>query len=349
MIIFKKLIKNSHLKFLNNCFKKTFIFVRSLIANKNLLIILLVLIMFTQVSCGLFYVENVKKLNSLQPSAGNINQQGTSDTGQDFSSNSGSPGSGTGEQTAASKGNTSANVYENVNFADPAFTVTRVIDGDTIDLKNKMRLRLIGINTPEKDMYFFEEAKVFMEMLVLGKQVKLEKDITNNDMYGRYLRYVYLPDMFVNLEMVKSGFANSYTYPPDVKYTDKFLEAERIARENEAGLWEKASSEVLEVVLNYDAEGPDTKNLNGEWASMKNTGSKPLNLKNWTIKDAGTNIYKFGKYLLEPGSTVFLFTGSGTDSAGKLYWNSSMPIWNNDHDTLYIRNDEGLLVYLFNY
>ena len=106
---------------------------------------------------------------------------------------------------------------------------------------------------------------------------------------------------------------------------------------------------MLEVVLNYDADGKDTENMNGEWAEIKNTGLKPLNLNNWTLKDAGTNIYKFDNYLLEQGKTVFLYSGSGTDAADKLYWNSSTPIWNNEHDTLYIRNDEGLLVYLFDY
>ncbi|MHB1335252.1 MAG: thermonuclease family protein [Candidatus Humimicrobiaceae bacterium] len=309
----------------------------------------MILITLTQVSCGLFYVENVKKINSGGASSDNASLSETSETKSNLSVDADTQSSSNSGSSAYSTGNGNKSGFENENFTDPAFTVTEVIDGDTIDLKNKMRLRLIGINTPEKDMYFYEEAKVFMEILVLGKQVKLEKDVTNNDMYGRYLRYVYLPDVFVNLEMVKSGFANAYTYPPDVKYTDRFIEAERTARENEAGLWQKSPSEVLEVVLNYDAEGPDTENLNGEWAAIKNTGLKPLNLYNWTLKDAGTNIYKFDNYVLEPGETVYLYTGSGTDTAGKLYWNSSMPIWNNEHDTLYIRDGEGMLVYLFNY
>ncbi|MHB1276628.1 MAG: thermonuclease family protein, partial [Candidatus Humimicrobiaceae bacterium] len=295
------------------------------------------------------YVENVKKINSGGSSSDNASLSETSETKSNLSVDADTQSSSNSGSSAYSTGNDNKSGFENENFTDPAFTVTEVIDGDTIDLKNKMRLRLIGINTPEKDMYFYEEAKGFMEILVLGKQVKLGKDITDKDMYGRYLRYVYLPDIFVNLEMVKSGFANAYTYPPDVKYTDKFIEAERAARENKAGLWQKSPSEVLEVVLNYDAKGPDTENLNGEWAAIKNTGLKPLNLKNWTLKDAGTNIYKFDNYVLEPGKTVYLYTGTGTDTEGKLYWNSSMPIWNNEHDTLYIRNDKGLLVYLFNY
>ena len=312
------------------CFRKTFIFIKSLgvkkpKTGKYLLTILLISILFTQVSCGLFYSQS-------SSSAVASTQVPTSSKAAASSADIGTESS-----------------FENFNYTDSAFTVSKVIDGDTIDLKNNMRLRLIGINTPEKDMYFFEEAKAFMEIMVLGKQVKLEKDVTDKDMYGRYLRYVYLPDIFVNLEMIKSGFANAYTYPPDVKYTDKFIEAERNARLNEAGLWQKSPSEILEVVLNYDAEGKDTENLNGEWVEIKNTGLKSLNLKNWTLKDLGTNIYKFEGYFLKPGETIFLYSGPGTDTAGKLYWNSSSPIWNNEHDTLYIRDNDGLLVYLFNY
>lgn len=312
------------------CFRKTFIFIKSLgvkkpKTGKYLLTILLISILFTQVSCGLFYSQSSSSADaSTQVPASSKAAASSADIGTESG-------------------------FENYNYSDSAFTVSKVIDGDTIDLKNNMRLRLIGINTPEKDMYFFEEAKAFMEIMVLGKQVKLEKDVTDKDMYGRYLRYVYLPDIFVNLEMIKSGFANAYTYPPDVKYTDKFIKAERNARLNEAGLWQKSPSEVLEVVLNYDAEGKDTENLNGEWVEIKNTGLKSLNLKNWTLKDLGTNIYKFEGCLLKPGETVFLYSGPGTDTTGKLYWNSSSPIWNNEHDTLYIRDNDGLLVYLFNY
>ncbi|MHB8277394.1 MAG: lamin tail domain-containing protein, partial [Candidatus Humimicrobiaceae bacterium] len=130
---------------------------------------------------------------------------------------------------------------------------------------------------------------------------------------------------------------------------DKFLEAERSARKNEAGLWQKSSTEVLEVVLNYDAEGKDTENLNGEWASIKNTGSKSLNMNGWTLKDAGTNIYRFEDFTLKSGKNVILYTGSGTNTREKLYWNSTQPIWNNEHDTLYLRDNNGLLVYIYNY
>jgi micrococcal nuclease len=345
MIFFKNHINNYPEKFINDCFKKTSIHFKLFALKKTLLIILLIAATLSQVSCGFFYVENAKKINSGEISSNNSGFPETSGDNSGLNSDDSMQSSG----NSGTAGSSNINSFENENFTDPSFIVSMVIDGDTIELKNNMRLRLIGINTPEKDMYFYEESKGFLELLVLGKQVKLERDVTDKDMYGRHLRYVYLPDIFINLEMVKSGFANAYTYPPDVKYTDMFVEAERLARESNAGLWQKSFSETLEIVLNYDAEGPDTENLNGEWAAIKNCGLKTLNLHDWTLKDAGTNIYKFDNYELKPGETLFLHTGSGKDGAEKLYWNSATPVWNNKHDTLYIRNSEGLLVYLFNY
>jgi len=348
MIFFKNQINNFLKKITINYFKKTGEFLKSSALKKNLFIILFIFTMLAQVSCGLFYAENAQKINSSEGSSGNSSLSEPSGAASGLPADGELQNQGNSE-AASSTAINNINGFENENFTDSSFSVNKVIDGDTIELKNNMRIRLIGINTPEKDMYFYEESKGFMEILVSGKQVKLERDTTDKDMYGRYLRYVYLPDIFVNLEMIKSGFANAYTYPPDVKYTDIFIEAQRSARESKSGLWQKSFSEVLEVVLNYNAEGPDTENLNGEWASIKNLGPQILSLGGWTLKDAGTNIYKFGKYDLKPGNTVFLYTGSGKVTDEKFYWNSPTPIWNNEHDTLYIRNSEGLLVYLFDY
>ena len=348
MIFFKNQINDYLIELIINYFKKTGAYLKSSALKKNLFIILFIFTMLAQVSCGLFYAENAQRINSSESSSGSSGLPESSGAVSNLpaegeTQNQGNSGS------ASSTAINNISDFENENFTDSYYSVSKVIDGDTIELKNNMRIRLIGINTPEKDMYFYEESKAFMEILVSGKQVKLQRDITDKDMYGRYLRYVYLPDIFVNLEMIKSGFANAYTYPPDVKYTDIFIEAQRYARESLSGLWQKSFSEELEVVLNYNAEGPDTENLNGEWASIRNSGPQILSLGGWTLKDAGTNIYRFGNYDLAPGNTVFLYTGPGKDTEEKLYWNSSTPIWNNEHDTLYIRNSEGLLVYLFDY
>lgn len=123
------------------------------------------------------------------------------------------------------------------------FLVTRVIDGDTIEIEGGQKIRYIGIDTPEtvdprKPVQCFGvEASNKNKELVSNKKVRLEKDVSDIDRYGRLLRYVYVDDLFVNLELVKEGFAYSSTFPPDVKYQNQFIEAQQLAREQGKGLW----------------------------------------------------------------------------------------------------------------
>ncbi len=228
-------------------------------------------------------------------------------------------------------------------------SVKEVIDGDTILLNNNEKVRLIGINTPEKGQYFYPESKEVLKTMVSKKEVTLEKDVSNRDQYGRLLRYVFLDDTFINLEMVKKGFANAYTYPPDVKYSEQLLKAERFARENNLGLWQKSEIDKISIELNYDAEGNDNNNLNDEYVIMKNISGEQFNIKGWNIKDSATNIYEFEKYIFLPNTNIYLFTGRGEDKGNNFYWGKSQPVWNNDHDTLYLRDSNGHLIDIYDY
>jgi len=123
------------------------------------------------------------------------------------------------------------------------FKVIKVIDGDTIKLENGEVVRYIGIDTPEtvhpsKGVQCFgREASNKNKELVEGKLVRLEKDVTDRDKYGRLLRYVWVGNLFVNDYLVRQGYAYVYTYPPDVKYSEQFVQAQREARESNRGLW----------------------------------------------------------------------------------------------------------------
>jgi len=137
--------------------------------------------------------------------------------------------------------------------------VARAIDGDTIELQNGERVRLIGIDTPEawygpklerdarrtkKDhhtiMKMGKIATDFTKRLAAGKKVKLEFDAEKRDRYGRLLAYVYLPDgRMLNSELLREGYAQVYTFQPNVKYVDRFLELQKEARDNKRGFWEK--------------------------------------------------------------------------------------------------------------
>ena len=124
--------------------------------------------------------------------------------------------------------------------------VLRVIDGDTIEVSidgETYKVRYIGIDTPETKHpekpveWMGPEAAAQNEKLVGGKTVILEKDVSETDKYGRLLRYVWVGDLMVNAELVRLGYAQVSTYPPDVKYQDLFLQLQREAREAGRGLW----------------------------------------------------------------------------------------------------------------
>ena len=118
--------------------------------------------------------------------------------------------------------------------------VVRVIDGDTVVIEGGERLRYIGMDTPESTTQhecFGDEATARNRDLVEGRVVALETDVSGRDRFGRLLRYVYVDGVMVNELLVREGFATVSTYPPDVKYQERFLAAETAARQAAAGLW----------------------------------------------------------------------------------------------------------------
>lgn len=125
--------------------------------------------------------------------------------------------------------------------------VVRVIDGDTIELEAGQKVRYIGIDTPEivdprrDPQCFSKEASLQNKKLVEGKEIYLEKDVSETDRYGRLLRYIYLEKngISINEQLVKEGYAVASSYPPDVKYQEKFRLAEQEARNNQRGLWQE--------------------------------------------------------------------------------------------------------------
>ena len=115
--------------------------------------------------------------------------------------------------------------------------VTQIIDGDTIVIKGGHCVRYIGVDAPEKGEFYYVEAKQMNEELVAGKKIRVERDISDGDEYGRLLRYVYVGDIFVNAEMVKQGCAWAKAYPPDVKYQVYLESVEKEARQLKRGVW----------------------------------------------------------------------------------------------------------------
>lgn len=132
--------------------------------------------------------------------------------------------------------------------------VKKVVDGDTIHLESGETVRYIGVDTPETKHpnkpveCFGREAAAKNKELVEGREILMEKDVSNTDRYGRLLRYIYLPNpeatdeaIFVNEYLVEQGYAHLLTYPPDIKYDKMLKDAQTLAREEKRGLWGKCN------------------------------------------------------------------------------------------------------------
>jgi len=142
------------------------------------------------------------------------------------------------EQSQSQQSNlTNPAIIQTQQPQEAVYKIVYVVDGDTVEIASGERVRLIGIDSSESGQPYYLEARNKLMDLILNKGVRLEKDITDKDRYGRLLRYIYAGELFINVEMVRLGYAHSYTYPPDVKYQSQILSAEREARNNQIGLW----------------------------------------------------------------------------------------------------------------
>jgi micrococcal nuclease len=129
-------------------------------------------------------------------------------------------------------------------FAAETHEVERVVDGDTLLLANRARVRLIGIDTPETvkpntpPQPWGAEATAFTKEFVAGGTVRLEFDRERVDQYDRFLAYVYVDEAMLNEELLRAGLARmepQYRYDQGMKR--RFRKAEDEARANRLGIW----------------------------------------------------------------------------------------------------------------
>lgn len=134
-----------------------------------------------------------------------------------------------------------AEVNSNIKcLAESEVLVTKVIDGDTIVVEGGYSVRLLAIDADEAGFPCYEFTKTRLEELILNKKILLEKDRTDIDKYKRCLRYVFLGEKNIGLQLVKEGLAVARFYEPDVKYRNEIILAEKIAIDEKVGCkWKK--------------------------------------------------------------------------------------------------------------
>ncbi len=154
-------------------------------------------------------------------------------------------------------------------------TCTRVLDGDTIIIDESIKVRLIGVDTPElshplKPVQFFaEKASEYTKSIALDKKVRLEYDQEKIDKYGRTLAYVYFEDgRMLNEEIIKNGYGFAYTKYP-FKYMEKFRKLGRKAREKELGLWGNEGMDEYYWLLAQEREPFIVYEMENNWWAIK--------------------------------------------------------------------------------
>jgi len=228
--------------------------------------------------------------------------------------------------------------------------VAKIVDGDTIELADGRRVRYIGINTPERNQPYYQEATAANRQLVGGKNIQLEFDAETFDKYGRTLAYIWVDGVMANIEIVNGGFANVFTVPPNVRYEAEFRTAERQARDEERGLWAGSDATLKITRIEANAPGNDRENPNGEWIEIANPGREPVQMRGYTLKDEANHIYTFDEFSVPAGDAFRLHSGQGNDTQAQLYWGLvNESIWNNDSDAAFLRDVQGALVDSFAY
>jgi len=233
--------------------------------------------------------------------------------------------------------------------------VTRVIDGDTIEVNiggTKYKVRYIGVDTPEPDderpefCALAQEATRYNRQLVGGKTVRLEKDVSETDQYGRLLRYVYVGDTFINAELVRQGLAWAIPYPPDTKYQDYMEELEMEARQDRIGIWQETQPSLLIIVENvqithifYDGLVPRVES--DEYVEITNLGDQPQELTGCIVKDIsdGYPSFIFPSYILAPGKSIRIYTNEYHHEWGGFSFEYSQAIWNNNEPDVAVLYD----------
>jgi micrococcal nuclease len=263
--------------------------------------------------------------------------------------------------------------------------VVEVVDGDTVHVRygngTRETVRLLGVDTPEvrgetsPDEFegvpetddgrqclrtAGDRASDYARERLAGRTVGLGFDEAEGrrGYYDRLLGYVYVDGRQFNYDLVATGHAR--VYDSGFLERDRYEAAERAARASGRGVWTCATDRptggsavadggvAVEVVeVRADAPGDDNENLAEEYVVVQNVGESTVDLSGWTVADAAGHAYAVPEgTTLEPGATLTIRTGRGTDEpdAGVVYWGRDGAVWNNGGDTVTVRDATGATV-----
>lgn len=245
------------------------------------------------------------------------------------------------------------------------WAVIDVVDGDTIRVARpgvEDTVRLVGINAPERGECWAAESAAALTAILDDGVIRLERDVSDRDRYGRLLRYVLAADgQDAGGLLIDGGHAIARAYPPDTSRDAEYRERQRLAVEAGRGAWARDACGpglagvidpgTIGVEIHADAMGDDSLNLNDEWVRFTNLGPVALDLDGWGVRDeSASHRYRFSGLVLAPGDAVTLRSGCGVDTHVDRHWCASgSAIWNNGGDTVFLLDRLGNIVTSLSY
>ena len=214
------------------------------------------------------------------------------------------------------------------------FWVLRAVDGDTIELAGGQFVRLLGINTPERGMPCYNEAKEFLQGKAAGKKVTLEFDTEKTDRYGRWLAHAFSGNKNLNVEIVDEGLAFPYFLGNNRKYEQEITGAKKNAEKMaESCLWKRGNG-CMEL-SSFSLSG-------NEFIEFENNCGYAIGLNGWLLHDIANNKFVFPHVEIGGNEKARLYSAEGTNSGNSIYWGEGN-VWNNEGDSYYLRDSNMLL------
>lgn len=247
-------------------------------------------------------------------------------------------------------------------------TVTGIADGDTFyvrwnrgdaaptSVSKPDTIRVLGVDTNEisTNECFADAAEAFVEARIpIGTVVRLEARDIQSAASGRPLRHVFFGSGYsrnLALELIEAGLGLAASYDDEPDYRDQYYRAVEESVVAGRGMFadgacggSPGSWPDLDVHVNWDAEGADNANENGEWIQITNNGPSRLVMNGWTFRssarNSGNTLSIPDGTVVSPGSTLKVRMGSGSDNASNVYMGETSAWFDNSSDIFYLRDE----------
>ncbi len=185
-------------------------------------------------------------------------------------------------------------------------TVSNIIDGDTLN-SSIGKIRLTGINTPEKGERCFEESKEFLKSLLIENEIELRRDFVNRDKYNRLLRFVTTPSL--NEKLIENGYAKVYFIFPNYFMRQELINLEINALQNNLGCLWKESNNTCTIIDNVDKQSESVSILNLCNESVRNLIIQSDGRSNENVNELCSKCDKI--ISIDMGDFVYLFDEFG--------------------------------------